>query len=103
MPVRGTRKASHVQQTLQPNIQGSCMSTMGGKACMLHKPGLQASNLSLLPEQPPLVELKLLAFQDVSITATALSRAGADACIQPASGKLVIQVGVQRPGLVTSL
>ncbi len=74
-----------------------------GEACMLHRPGLQASNLSLLPEQPPLVELKLLAFQDVSITATALSRAGADACIQAASGELVIQVGVQGPALVTSL
>ncbi len=70
---------------------------------MLHRPGLQASNLSLLSEQPPLVELKLLAFQDVSIAATALSRAGADACIQATSGKLVIQVGVQRPALVTRL
>ena len=90
MPVNGTRlhtfgMSSAAQQS------GIMYEQNWGKACMLHRP-LQASNLSLLPEQPPLVELKLLAFQDVSVTATALSRAGANACIQAASGKLVIQV-----------
>lgn len=64
------------------------------KAGILHTADLQTSNLSLLPEQPPLVELKLLAFQNVSITAAALSRTGADACIQAPSGKLIVQVRI---------
>ena len=65
-----------------------------GKSSVLHRPDLQASNLSLLSEQSPLVELKFLALQNVPITASTLSRAGADACIQTASCKLVIQVRV---------
>ena len=61
---------------------------------VLHRPELHASNLSLLSEQSPLVEFKLLALQNVPITTSTLSRAGADACIQTASCKLVIQVSV---------
>ena len=62
------------------------------KLGMLHRTDLQTSNLSLLPQHPSLIELKLLALQDVPIAATALSRARADACIQTTSGKLVIQM-----------
>lgn len=53
-------------------------------------PDLQASNLSLLSEQSPLIKLKLLALQNISVTASTLSRTGADACIQTTSCKLVI-------------
>lgn len=70
---------------------------------MLHRLQLDTSCLSLSSQQPPLVELQLLALQNVPITATALSWAGADAGVQTSSGKLVIQVRVKLPVLVTSL
>lgn len=57
---------------------------------VLQTPDLQASNLSLLSEQSPLIKLKLLALQNISVTASTLSRTGADACIQTTSCKLVI-------------
>ena len=79
---------------LQPSMQQECRHIILclGKLGMLHRTNLQTSNLSLLPQHPSLIELKLLALQDVPIAATALSRARADACIQTTSGKLVIQM-----------
>ena len=48
--------------------------------------------LALLPLQPALVEFQLLAFENVSVTSSALSWAGRDAGQEPASCELIINL-----------
>ena len=50
------------------------------------------SLLALPPLHPTLVELQLLALQDVAVAAAALSRPRGDACQQPSSRELVIHL-----------